>query len=81
MKKQSKKKPTALAEYAALMVRVAEYCAYERECEAATRAAEFDALHGGKEKRPSKAELARARRDWQSKTSKPKEQTGVSVSS
>ena len=63
MKKQSKKKPTALAEYAALMVRVAEYCAYERKCEAATRAAEFDALHGGKEKRPSKAELARARRE------------------
>ena len=62
-KKQSKKKPTALAEYAALMGRVAEYCAYERGCEAATQAARFDALHGGKEKRPSKAELARARRE------------------
>ena len=62
-KKQSKKKPTALAEYAALMGRVAEYCAYERGCEAARQGAQFDALHGGKEKFPSAEELARARRE------------------
>ena len=61
MKKQSKEKPVALAEYAALMGRVAEYLAYERECQAAEQAALFDALHGGKEKRPSKAELKKAK--------------------
>lgn len=63
MKKQSKKKPVALAEYAALMGRVAEYCAYKRECEAAEQTALSDALHGGEEKRPSKAELEKAKRE------------------
>ena len=63
MKKQSKKKPTALAEYAALMVRVAEYCAYERKCEAAEDTVDFDARHGGTEKCPSKAELEKAKRE------------------
>ena len=63
MKKQSKKKPVALAEYAALMGRVAEYCAYERKCEAAEQTALSDALHGGTEKRPSKAELEKAKRE------------------
>ena len=60
---RSKKERVALAEYAALMGRVAEYCAYERECEATERAAQFDALHGGKEKRPTKSELEKARRE------------------
>lgn len=63
MKKRSKKKPGVLAEYAALMGRVAEYLAYERECIAAEQAAQFDALHGGKEKRPSKAELKKAKHE------------------
>ncbi len=63
MKKQSKKKNVALAEYAALMGRVAEYCTYERECEAAKQTALSDALHGGTEKRPSKAELEKAKRE------------------
>lgn len=63
MKKRSKKERVALAEYAALMGRIAEYCAYERGCEAAEQAAQFDALHGGKEKRPNKAELVRAERE------------------
>lgn len=63
MKKQSKKKYVALAEYAALMGRVAEYCAYERKCEAAEQAALRDALHGGEEKRPSNAELEKAKRE------------------
>ena len=63
MNKQSKKKPVALAEYAALMGRVAEHLAYERECKAAEDTALFDALHGGKEKRPSKAELEKAKRE------------------
>ena len=56
----SKKERVALAEYAALMKRVAEYCADERKCEAAEQAAQFDALHGGK---TSKAGLARAKRE------------------
>ena len=60
---RSKKERVALAEYAALMKRVAEYCAYERKCEAAEQAAQFDALHGGNEKRPTKAELAGAKRE------------------